>query len=253
MRPVVRGNRPLDSSGNPKTFKTYQDARGDLIDQLGEYCSYCEARLPSSLAVEHILPKFQFPDETTNWENFCLACTNCNSTKGSAIAKRWDSSWQYLSVNSAKRAARSEFYWPDRDNTFRAIEYLEGGKIKVNPSLAPEEQKIAQATIEMVGLDKIPNLDPKKQDRRWHNRREAWEKAKRSLANLRECDTPKSLEAMRDEIVSRATDKGFWSVWMTVFKNDPDMLQRLINAFPGTCQDCFDELGNPLPRSGGNL
>jgi len=252
MRPVVRGNGPLDSSGNPKTFKTYQDARGDLIDQLGEYCSYCEARLSSSLAVEHILPKSQFPDETTNWENFCLACTNCNSTKGSAMKNRWNSSWQYLPFDSAKKAARSEFYWPDRDNTFRAIEYLEGGKIKVNPSLAPEEQKIAQATIEMVGLDKIPNPDPQKRDRRWHNRRETWEKAKGCLDKIGKC-APNSLEEMRELILDMAQSKGFWSVWMTVFKNDPDMLQRLIDAFPGTCQDCFDERGNPLARSGGNL
>jgi predicted RNA-binding protein with PIN domain len=46
MRPVVRGE-------NTKIFKDYKDARRDLIEKLGEYCSYCEMRIPSSLDVEH--------------------------------------------------------------------------------------------------------------------------------------------------------------------------------------------------------
>jgi len=45
---------------------------------------------------------------------------------------------------------------------------------------------------------------------------------------------------MREQIVLTATGHAYWSIWMTVFNDDPDMLQRLINAFPGTCADCFD-------------
>jgi hypothetical protein len=48
-------------------------------------------RLEASLAVEHVLPKK--PEGVTeiiksrelDWENFLLACTNCNSTKGIII------------------------------------------------------------------------------------------------------------------------------------------------------------------------
>jgi hypothetical protein len=101
----------------------------------------------------------------------------------------------------------------------------------------------------MVGLDRIPNPDPQVKDRRWNNRREAWDKAERSLKNLSKCNT----DEMRDQIISHAVDKGFWSVWMTVFKNDPDMLQRFIDAFAGTCRDCFDISGNPIPRQKGQL
>ena len=40
---------------------------------------------------------------------------------------------------------------------------------------------------------------------------------------------------------------------MTVFKDDGDMLNRFIETFPGTCQDCFDCQGKPIPRPHGNL
>lgn len=248
MRPVIRGN-------NTKTFKDYKDARGDLINNLGEYCSYCETRLSASLAVEHILPKSQFPDEEKNWENFCLACTNCNSIKKWSIERKWENSWQHLHLTSAKIAARSEFYWIDHDNTFRIAKYTQGGIVKVNNSLDIEEQKVAQATIEMVGLDKVPNPDPQMKDRRWMNRKEAWEKAERSLSNLRKCNNTdkNSLEAIQDAIVEQAVAKGFFSVWMTVFKDEPDMLKRFISAFPGTSGDSFDVQGKAIPRPQGRI
>ncbi|AFZ60446.1 HNH endonuclease [Anabaena cylindrica FACHB-243] len=243
MRPVIRGK-------NTKVFKDYKNARGDLINQLGEYCSYCEMRIGSSIAVEHILPKAkeQFPDEETNWENLCLACNNCNSTKKGAMDKRWNSSWKHLHITSAKIAARSEFYWIDQDNTFRCVEYSQGGLVTINPSLGIEEQKVAQATIEMVGLDKTPKPDMQMKDRRWINRKDAWDTAEKYLKILRQYNDKESLKQMQDIIVSHAVDKGFFSVWMTVFKDDPEMLKRFIFAFPGTAIDCFDQEGKAIHR-----
>jgi hypothetical protein len=58
---------------------------------------------------------------------------------------------------------------------------------------------------------------------------------------------------MRKQIVSNAQGRGFFSVWMTVFKDDPDMLNRFINAFPGTCTDCFDVEGKAILRPGGRI
>lgn len=88
MRPVVRGAWPIDKDGNEIQFTEYQKARRELIKRLGEICSYCEMHLDSSLAIEHMRPKK--PDGTNegilerklDWNNFLLACTNCNSTKG---------------------------------------------------------------------------------------------------------------------------------------------------------------------------
>lgn len=59
--------------------------------------------------------------------------------------------------------------------------------------------------------------------------------------------------AVRELIVINATANGFWSVWMTMFQDDLDMLNRLIQALPGTCCHCFDEAGRPIARREGGL
>ena len=66
-----------------KKVNGYQQARGSLIADIGQYCSYCELPLTSSLAVEHTLPKYWFPTSQLTWSNFLLACPVCNSVKGS--------------------------------------------------------------------------------------------------------------------------------------------------------------------------
>ncbi|MEA5467711.1 HNH endonuclease [Spirulina sp. 06S082] len=231
MRPILKGERPLDSEGNSKVFKQYQDARGDLIDRLGQYCSYCEMKIPTALAVEHIQPKKIYPELELEWNNFLLACPNCNSTK------------------KDKDISLEDCYWPHIDNTFRAFLYLKGGLIHLNPILTQEEQQKARTTIELVGLQKESKSDKTRSDRRLSNRRETWDIAERSLRNLQANNTL----GMRELIVSTMETSGFWSVWMTVFKDDPDMLNRFIAAFPGTCQECFDSLGKPVPRPRGRL
>jgi hypothetical protein len=68
------------------------------------------------------------------------------------------------------------------------------------------------------------------------NRKEAWDIAVRSRRRLANTDN----NDFREQIVDTALANGFWSVWMTVFKDDADMLNRFLDAFPGTCQACFD-------------
>ena len=58
---------------------------------------------------------------------------------------------------------------------------------------------------------------------------------------------------MRQQITCTATGHAYWSIWMTVFKDDPDMLNRFIAAFLGTCADCFDVQGKAIPRPGGRI
>jgi uncharacterized protein (TIGR02646 family) len=231
MRPIVRGDKPVDSSGNTKTFKEYQEARGELIARLGQYCSYCEMKLDANLAVEHVQPKSLYSILELDWGNFLLACTNCNSTKND----------QDVELNN--------YYWPDLDNNFIVFIYLQGGLVHANPNLNDQEKNKAKATLKLTGLDKISTRDLKFSDRRQFNRAETWDIAIRSLNNLHKNNT---LE-MREQIALTAMAKGYWSVWMTVFKDDADMLNRFIQAFPGTCQDCFDCQGKPIPRPHGDL
>jgi len=199
MRPVDRGPIPTDESGNKMKFKTYQDARGKLIGRLGETCSYCEMHLDSGLAVEHVRPKK--PDgvdaiiieRELDWSNFLLACPNCNSTK------------------SNKDVVPDNYFWPDRDNTFRAFNYYEGGIIKASDELSAELQSKANATIELTGLDKRPLNNPKASDRRWINRRDVWNIAVRTKDLLFQNDN----DAFREMVVGRMTGHAYWSIWMT--------------------------------------
>lgn len=237
MRPVDRGHIPTDESGNEMEFKTYQDARGKLIGRLGETCSYCEMHLDSGLAVEHIRPKKpdgvgeDIIERELDWYNFLLACPNCNSTK------------------SNKDVVPDDYFWPDRDNTFRAFTYSEGGIITPSNELSAELQSKANATLKLTGLDKCPPNDSKASDRRWINRRETWDIATRTKGRI----SGNNDGDFRELIVNSMTSGGYWSIWMTVFRADSDMLQRFIKALPGTATDCFDHNGVPIQRRGGQV
>lgn len=232
MRPVNRGEWPKDEDGRNVRFREYAEARGELIERLGEYCSYCESLLNASLAVEHVQPKSLNPQLERDWSNFLLACTNCNSTKGD------------------NAIALDDYVWPDRDNTARAFAYEEGGTVKVAQGLDPAVADKAEALRKLVGLDKKPTKDPTASDRRWLHRYRAWERATRALQLLRH---RRDDEGMRQLIVDQATALGFWSIWMTVFAEDADMRQRFIESFPGTARDCFDAGAGTMARPGGTL
>ena len=231
MRPVERGHWPLESTGEPRTFSEYTDARGALIERLGEYCSFCEGRINASLAVEHMLPQEHHPGLSRDWHNFLLACVNCNSTKGD------------------KRIRLGSYYWPDRDNTARAFVHGADGVVTAAPDLRPQEKRRAERTLQLTGLDRLPLHNPRASDRRWQHRKEAWERAQEARASLAVCDTPH----MRGLVIRQATALGHWSIWMTVFAADADMRQRLIAAFTGTATACFDANTRPVPRAGGAL
>ncbi|MCK6376833.1 MAG: hypothetical protein L6Q69_22415, partial [Zoogloea sp.] len=83
-------------------------------------------------------------------------------------------------------------------------------------------------------------------DRRWLNRLEAWGIAKESLQDLVANDTPQ----LRRQIVRTVKIGSYWSVWMTVFKDYPEILREMIRAIPGTAVSCFDVNNNcaPVPR-----
>lgn len=230
MRPVERGPWP-QANGTNKNFNPYGKSRADLMTRMGQYCAFCDRRLETSLAVEHKLPKASFPTLEHDWVNFLLACTNCNSTKGQ------------------RPNLLTDIYWPDQDNTFRAFEYVTGGLINVASGLTPQETQKAQETLDLMGLQKTPTFSGRASDRRWMNRREAWDLAEQQRQTLTQIDTP----TIRQMIVDLARFRGYWSVWMTVFASDPDMRRRLINGFIGSAINCFDPSTNPVPRPGGVL
>ena len=231
MRPVHRGDAP-------NTYARYQDAIGDLESRLGIYCSYCERRLPASLAVEHVNPKSVTPALETEWSNFLLSCTNCNSVKGQQVTNGED------------------YLWPDRDNTFLAFEYREGGFVAVSAGLNADVEPKAAALRDLVGLDRHrlagPGRRPAPRDKRWKDREQVWQTAATQKERLGRFP-PAVHHLVRQYIVEAAEGFGFFSVWVTVFADDTEIRRQLIARFPGTAADCFDFNGKAVARPGGRL
>jgi hypothetical protein len=176
-----------------------------LTAQLGKYCSYCERYISIGLAVEHVLPKSLHPELETTWTNFLLGCTNCNSVKGA----------QDIGIDDS--------LWPDRDNTLLAIVYAKGGLVTLPNGLNAVQQLKAQTLLDLVGLQRHPaasGTKPARRDKRWQDRDNVWELAEKCRENFKklgQADEAKKL------VLEVAKSRGFFSVWMIVFENYPDI------------------------------
>lgn len=134
----VKPVRPVDRGAPPGGYARYQDAAPDLRERLGGYCSYCERRIETHLAVEHIRPKSVVSALSSEWTNLLLACVNCNSSKGDV------------------QVCLDDYFWPDSDNTLRAFEYVRGGLIRRRQNMSPTMTAKAMATLQLTGLDRDP-------------------------------------------------------------------------------------------------
>ena len=226
MRPVRRGSSPQGTD-----FGDFHKARPDLVSRLGLYCSYCERHIVTALAVEHIQPKSKFDHLEGRWENFLLACVNCNATK--------------LDHDIALESS----LWPDRDNTFVALTYREDGAIEAATSVPPIVSAMAASALALIGLDnaaikatngnrKAVALD------RISQRIQAWGKATIARDDVVQ---QASNEALKRQTIALAKENGHFSVWMAVFSGHAEMRNRLIDAFPGTRESgCFCGSGEPI-------
>ena len=223
MRPIERG--PV-----PRTYAAYGDAIGDLRERLGGYCSYCERRLPASLAVEHMAPRKHHPRHTLTWDNFLLGCVNCNSVKGE------------------KDVNDDDTLWPDRHNTMLALAYSKGGFVRVTEGLRPAIGRRARVLVDLVGLDRHQVSGwprPASRDERWKQRAEVWAAAELCRANFETLG--KSSEAL-ELVILAARGYGFFSVWFVIFDSYGMVKRALIEAFPGTAATCFNQRGAPVKR-----
>jgi hypothetical protein len=230
MRPIRRGASPRHQD-----YANYTEAKPDLVARLGPYCSFCERPVVTQLAVEHVQPKGlpAYSHLIGRWDNFLLACVNCNSTK------------------TDKDVVLSQVLLPDRDNTFVAFDYLPNGTITASAQAqATGFGETANASLSLTGLDKTALNTPDENGKqvaldRVRQRMEAWLNAQEALSSIQ---AQPGNAILRNTVVKLATATGFFSVWMTVFASDADMRRRLVQAFPGTeGSGCFDlATGNPV-------
>ena len=218
--------RPVDRPPVPRAYTTYRDALPDLEGCFGKYCSYCERYLPISLEVEHKAPKKHFKHLELEWTNFLLACKTCNSIK------------------KDNYHANEDILWPDEHNTFLALVYTRDGLVQPTCSLEPEVSQRAHNLAKLVGLDRNMRQATKR-DERWMQREAIWRYATWLSERFESKGMP---EDWLQVIVQAALDRGFFSVWLTVFRKYPTVRRCLISAFPGTAKSCFSKDGTPNPR-----
>lgn len=227
MRPVTKITWP-QKNGVPKSYNPHTIAKTDLEENLGAFCSYCEV-FGSDLEVEHVISQDQDNTLAHNWDNFLISCGRCNGRDNKAN----------------KPVDLSTIHFPHRYNTFMSFVYEEGGYVKVNPALTGDSRIHAENMLNLVCLDKIPG-NPKypkllTTDTRWSHRRVAWEWAKKYLPKYE----AKKLTA--EEVVDFAIQRGFFSVWFTVYANHDEVKRLLIERFKGTASDCFNCASNYEP------
>lgn len=208
MRPITKSRFKPSSY----IYKPYNNAKDELIEAIGGYCSYCERPgYSAALDVEHIRDKDTHPNRKYLWRNFLIGCKNCNPVKGTKSILN--------------------MYFPSVHNTYEIFNYDHLGQVTVNTQFltTQSERDRAQRLIDLVGLDRRPG-HPKfsKKDKRWSDRQDAYLIAERCLPKY------KSGDVDIDTLIELAIAKGFWSVWMTVFSAEPDVITRLVKDFPGT-------------------
>lgn len=219
MRPILRTDK-FDSSGNPVEYNPWGDAKPELIDEIGDYCSYCEKQLDeSSLAIEHIYHKNQYTTQQFHWNNFLLACPICNSIKG------------------IKDVVTRNPFLPHLDNLLCFIEILYGGVISIKTGVTGTDLARTQSFIELIGLDRtIGHPSYSNKDDRWDYRLAAYDLAERQLQKYISTPTTTDIE----NIVALAVGRGFFTVWFTVFDAHDEVKSALITAFKGTNHTRFD-------------
>lgn len=226
MRPVEKGISPY------KELAKYQDAEPYLVKKLGTYCSFCEMRVNNALAVEHKESK-KSGGALTDWDNLLLACTYCNSRKGEKI----------------KKGELDKWIWPDMHNTCLAFTYNDGIP-KVNEQyLASINNSMllrAKKTYSDLALGYYPEKGqvPRYKDKRWSKRFETYRIAEDIRKNWMRCKDTEFKNMQISTILDMAKGYGFFSVWLKVFEDEPEIKKELIKVFPGTDESSFDENGN---------
>lgn len=232
MRPVNKGTSPYTR------IRNYQDAEPYLNKRIVRYCSFCEMPVFHVPEVEHKEGKAS-GGNLTEWTNLLYACKYCNTRKAQKI----------------KAGETGKWLWPDKDNTFLAFTYIDGYP-RVNENfLKSKGDDVYQKAIQLfegVCLDFHPESVWDK-DKRWQKRIDTLGQAEYSWKAWQKIKVTQFRKEYLDTIIIIAKDTGFFSIWMMVFKDDKEVRKALIDSFPGTAEDCFDEEGNPVLRMGGEI
>ncbi|MEA3288859.1 MAG: HNH endonuclease [Campylobacterota bacterium] len=221
MRPVNKGDIPKKEDGSDKIYTSYAQAKDDLRDRLDSFCSYCEMNIDNQPDIEHVSPKSKNPDLETVWENFLLACKPCNIIK------------------DANNDNREGYAFPDTHNTSFLYEYSDSG-VKVRDDIDNDFKNLATATFDLVKLNRKLDTSGRVDDRALA-RLNSWSKAQEALIDF--------LKLPTNEAMIRQTARscnGFFSMWIQIFKDYPEVKKAILENVKGTALECYDENINPI-------
>ena len=221
MRPVSKGEIPRKEDGSNREYTSYGQAKDDLRDRIDSFCSYCEMNIENQPDIEHVSPKSTNPDLETTWSNFLLACKPCNIIK------------------SNDNENRDGYVFPDTNNTSFLYEYSING-VKVRDDLEDDIKDLATATFDLVKLNRKLDTSNRSDDRAIA-RLNSWHKAQEALVDLLELPT----NAAMIRQTARSCN-GFFSMWIQIFKDYPEVKRNILNNVSGTALDCYDENINPI-------
>ena len=212
--------RPVNKGDSPRDYYTYNEAKDDLRNILGTYCSYCEMNISNQPDIEHVSPKSKNHKLETDWNNLLLACKTCNGIK------------------SNNNQDRRGYIFPDTDNTASAYKYTKT-KITINKSLSKDKKKLAAFTHNLIKLNRKKDSKNRIDDRQFARLTE-WEKAVESLDDYIVCNTPE----MKRQI--GRSPSGFFSSWLEIFKDYPEVKEEILKNVKGSAMDCYDRNFNIL-------
>lgn len=169
--------------------------------------------------VEHKISKSK-DGKLLEWDNLLLSCKYCNTRKSDII-----------------EAGNKDLYiWPDEDNTFKTFIYREGYPQVNEHYNIPGVRRKAANLYNLIKLGNIPQGHEDK-DKRFIKRREAFNSARMSKENWEEVKDSPNRDRFRQMIIQLALALGFFSVWMEVFKDEPEICKDLVEVFPGTVKE----------------
>lgn len=155
------------SSRNKPTNKVFQAVKKSLREMSsGSWrCMYCEDSCADE--VEHIYPKYFYPDKTFLWENYLYACGICNTKKNNNFAVLHASTGKTFTFPKRQRFSvhllrgKTIFVDPRKENgmDFLRLELKHPFVFDLNPGLSQHDKERAQYTLDTLKLNREPLPD----------------------------------------------------------------------------------------------
>ena len=183
-----------DSKGGSKGKLAFKEVSKELLALcvFTGICNYCEQSEAND--IEHIFPKSFFPAHTFNWENYILACKQCNS--GHKLDKGYvlDGDDELIGLVRAKEPPHTTIGFinirtedPAKFMMINPLTY----KFDLLPELTKAEINKAKATLEILELNARDTLIAARKSAARHY----YDMLER-LANILESNTIAELEAL---------------------------------------------------------